>query len=284
LLNRVLHWAGSILGLIGVIFVILKLRHHADQIDLQAIDNVAWLSMAALAVVYGSGNTMLARAWYLILNSLGVHPIWFWVLKTYGVSQLAKYIPGNVFQLASRQAMCQAAGLPAGAAAKSALYELAQIAIAGLMFSALMIPLLVSAWSIFSGILVFLLVFATVIYLTRHWFGTYIGNALVWETLFFFVSGMIFVVVVHIINPAIISIGIVPSLCGAYVIAWLAGFLTPGAPAGIGVRELVLTFLLRGIVPEADLLLAVVLVRGITILGDLGFFTFTSLLKSRVKI
>jgi hypothetical protein len=31
---------------------------------------------------------------------------------------------------------------------------------------------------------------------------------------------------------------------GSYVIAWLAGFVTPGAPAGIGVREAVLVILL----------------------------------------
>ena len=31
---------------------------------------------------------------------------------------------------------------------------------------------------------------------------------------------------------------------GAYVIAWLAGLVTPGAPAGVGVRELVMYALL----------------------------------------
>ena len=54
--------------------------------------------------------------------------------------------------------------------------------------------------------------------------------------------------------------------------AWLAGLLTPGAPAGIGVRELVLVLLLKGIVPEAELLLAVLLSRLVTVGGDLLFY------------
>lgn len=68
-------------------------------------------------------------------------------------------------------------------------------------------------------------------------------------------------------------------LSGVYVLAWLAGLVTPGAPAGVGVRELVLLFLLKGIVAEADLLLAVVLGRVVTVVGDFGFFVFGNLIR-----
>jgi uncharacterized membrane protein YbhN (UPF0104 family) len=61
-------------------------------------------------------------------------------------------------------------------------------------------------------------------------------------------------------------------ICGAFVITWLAGSVTPGAPAGIGVRELVLLFLLKGLVLESDLLLAVLLSRVVTVAGDVLFF------------
>ena len=63
-----------------------------------------------------------------------------------------------------------------------------------------------------------------------------------------------------------------PAACGAYTAAWLAGFVTPGAPAGLGVRELVLVFLLDGHAAEPDLLPAVVLSRVVTVLGDTFFF------------
>jgi hypothetical protein len=64
---------------------------------------------------------------------------------------------------------------------------------------------------------------------------------------------------------------------GAYVVAWLAGLLTPGSPAGMGVREIALLALLGSRFAEADLLMAVVVSRGITLAGDVGFFAWALL-------
>jgi uncharacterized membrane protein YbhN (UPF0104 family) len=69
--------------------------------------------------------------------------------------------------------------------------------------------------------------------------------------------------------------------CGAFVVAWLVGLVTPGAPAGVGVRELVLMALLKGLVPEDDLLMAVLLSRVVTVGGDGLFFLVVSLFSVR---
>ena len=61
-------------------------------------------------------------------------------------------------------------------------------------------------------------------------------------------------------------------VCGAYVIAWLAGLVTPGAPAGIGVREIVMYALLHTLISQSDLLTAIVLARIVTVAGDLLFY------------
>lgn len=65
-----------------------------------------------------------------------------------------------------------------------------------------------------------------------------------------------------------------PRICSAYVIAWLAGAITPGAPAGIGIREVVMFALLQPVVGESDLLVAIVLNRAITAGGDTLFYFF----------
>jgi uncharacterized membrane protein YbhN (UPF0104 family) len=62
------------------------------------------------------------------------------------------------------------------------------------------------------------------------------------------------------------------AVCGAYVLAWVAGFLTPGAPAGVGVREFVLYLLLAQLVGQPDLLAAVVLARMVSVCGDVLFY------------
>jgi len=48
--------------------------------------------------------------------------------------------------------------------------------------------------------------------------------------------------------------------------------LTPGAPAGLGVREAILLVLLSDHVGDAKILLAAIVGRAITVLGDLLFY------------
>jgi uncharacterized membrane protein YbhN (UPF0104 family) len=92
----------------------------------------------------------------------------------------------------------------------------------------------------------------------------------------------IFVALFALIVPEYSPIMLVP-LCGAYVVAWLAGLVTPGAPAGIGVREIVLLLLLGSSVAEADLLLVVVLGRIVTMVGDILYF-ITSIMLSKYQL
>ncbi len=66
-----------------------------------------------------------------------------------------------------------------------------------------------------------------------------------------------------------------------YVIAWLIGLYTPGAPAGIGVREMALVFMLGVLFSESEILNAVVLVRLVNITGDFLFFLVASLIPSK---
>ena len=59
---------------------------------------------------------------------------------------------------------------------------------------------------------------------------------------------------------------------GMAALAWMAGFVTPGAPAGLGVREAVLLALLERLLTPQQALLVVVLWRVVTTLGDVVFF------------
>jgi uncharacterized membrane protein YbhN (UPF0104 family) len=69
--------------------------------------------------------------------------------------------------------------------------------------------------------------------------------------------------------------------CGAFVVAWIVGLVAPGAPAGVGVRELVLIVLLKGLVLEVELLMAVLLSTVVTVVSDRLFSLLVSLYSSR---
>ena len=59
--------------------------------------------------------------------------------------------------------------------------------------------------------------------------------------------------------------------------AWLVGFLTPGAPGGIGVREAMLNILLSGLIPTWAASLAGILIRAAQIVGELLIYVITVL-------
>ena len=56
---------------------------------------------------------------------------------------------------------------------------------------------------------------------------------------------------------------------GAYSMSWLAGYLTPGASGGIGVREALFCILLENHISSDIVLVSVVLFRGVSIVADI---------------
>jgi hypothetical protein len=140
-LKRWLHIIGGSLGLLGAVFVFMRLNTYMEQIDLTRFDTTDWSLIGLLALVYGAANVLLAQAWWHLLVFFNMEVERKWAVKAYGLSQLAKYVPGNIFHLAGRQALGMAAGLPAGALAKSTLWELGLIAVAGALFGVLATPL-----------------------------------------------------------------------------------------------------------------------------------------------
>lgn len=280
ILKRTLHWGGSAVAIAGIGFVALRLHDYGAEIDFARFDLIAWSWVAALALIYGLSNLMLALAWRNLLGQFGACTSRRWAVRVYGISQIAKYVPGNIFHLAGRQALGLAAGLPGWALAKSALWELGLISVVGALFGVLALPLLFPVLPVVVTSVAFACALGLAAAGARRWLGPPVARALGWQAVFLAVSGGVFVGTLALVSPQAVDAAMLPALCGAYVIAWLAGLVTPGAPAGIGVRELVLLFLLGGEIAEADLLLAVVLARVVTVGGDLFYFIVAAFLKS----
>ena len=272
-----LHLIGGGLGLIGVIFVAVRLYAHVRQINLARFDLVVWLILALLTCAYGAGNLFLARAWWHLLHFFNIKTSWPWAIKVYGRSQLAKYIPGNIFHLAGRQALGMAAGLPSRPLVKSALWELGLLACAGFTFCIPALPLLWSNFALWISIALFMVLLLMLGAEAYRRFAPDVVYALTWQITFLIMSGVVFSAVLAVIVTDSNELPPMSVLCSAYVLAWLAGFITPGTPAGLGVREMALYFLIGHYVSHPDLLLAITLGRIITIVGDLLFFVFGSL-------
>ena len=277
--KKLFHLAGGILALAGVIFIVIRLHQDFAQLDFSRFVLASWPQIIILIVIYGAANLFLAIAWWHILGSLKARVHRIWAVKTYGISQLAKYIPGNIFQFAGRQALGLAANLPGWVLAKSIFWELILISAAGLLLTCLALPLLFPEISISAAFLLFLFLSIAASISFGFFLSTSIAKVLVYHLLFHLTAGLVFVGTLAVITGTIsFEVEMLIMFVAIYVVAWLVGLVTFGAPAGIGVREVVLLFLLGTMVVESDLLLALVLNRAITVTGDGLFFIFASLL------
>jgi hypothetical protein len=262
------------------VFVASRVVSYAGQLELGELAWTDWVGLAACAAIYGTANTLLAEAWRLILSYLGASIDRSAAVKTYGTSQIAKYVPGNVFHFASRQLLGLSRSIAGAALAKSVVFELATISAAALWLGILALPFLFPFLPRWSGAVAFAGAFPIIFVIVRGRFGSAMIKSVLYYALFLATAGALFIAIAAIVAPvAALHPGLIPGLIAAYVVAWLAGLLTPGAPAGVGVREFVLLFLLGEHIGEATLLLAVLLHRLITLVGDLGFFGVASLLS-----
>jgi len=265
-----LNRTGTLLGLAGVVFVGISLQGYASEIDIRRLGAGGYVAIAALAGLYGASNLLLALGWQKLLHHLQAPVSRSWAIHAYAISQLAKYVPGNILQFAGRQAIGVAAGIGNGPLAKSTVYELALLTLGGALFSPLVLPLIAPSAPAWLGWFSFIVVMASALWLATF-AGADFGMAAILYVAFLALSGSVFALVFDLAGGSG-QFELHPAIAGAYVLAWLLGMVTPGAPAGIGVREAVLLVLLGGLDAGPAILLAVVIGRAITVLGDLLFF------------
>ncbi len=285
--KRNLHWIGSFLAVSGIVFVAFRMNELSSQLDFSHFDRLMWFGLGGLALVYALANIMLAFAWRSLLVYFGASIEKIDAVKIYGMTQLAKYVPGNIMHLASRQAMGIASGIPGWPLAKAVVWELGIISFTGGCFLILTLPQFLPIISIPISIISFIGILCLLLVCCKRYIDLNVARTLGWHTTFLGISGMVFVGVLALVvlkDGADCSMqpGEILLFCGAFVGAWLVGLITPGAPAGVGVRELVMMFLLKGLVKESDLVLAVIISRMVTVLGDVIFFLYASTLEKRL--
>ena len=268
--NQYLNLTGGLVAIAGLAFVVASLVGNWSEIDFALVDTGLVGALVAIALVYAMSNMLLADAWGRLLRVVGEDQPRRWVRRVYAVTQLGKYIPGNIFQFAGRQVVAVSAGLRGRAVAKSAVLEIALLAFAGSLFA---VPFFLAQNPPFIPLLpiaVFCGAVATAGTVLWTAWQRDASIALLLYVAFLSLSGVLFAMLFRALEgPADHQALFV--LAPAFVLAWLAGLATPGAPAGVGVRELALLVMLQGQFDKPTVILAVALSRLTTIAGDLIF-------------
>ena len=285
---------GRLLAVLSIVFVIYSL--YKIDIDWSCFAHpyaifLAVLGLSFLVVLYSYIN---AYIWKLYLDFFsGVHTSAYEVIAIYLKSNIAKYLPGNVIQYVGRNVLGKKLEIGQKSIVMATVAELVSLVWGNIIFALVMSlqntrNVIGRLWNehnmkrSLAVIAVFGIAIITigVFYLVKNDFGRKIKNyvnkdniqkiirlfgiVFILYTIVFFVSALILRGIFYILN-ADISFANVAS---ANALSWLAGYIVPGAPGGIGIREVVLVWLLEAECLPELVILAAVLLRICVILGD----------------
>jgi len=278
--KRVFFWIGLILALTGIIFVLHRFVKFSDQINFSQFTSQFWLGILLLSFIYGIFSINLALAWAELLKHFKSNISKQWAISVYGQTQLAKYVPGNIFHFASRQLLGQSKGIKAVLLAKVLVFEHLLLSVIAVLAAVLLLPNFIHFINQTQAFAAYCFIFLLLIFMVNYIWSIHIARAFIYQGIFIIISGLIFANILALLTEqnfwALPNLNIVIS---GYVLAWLFGMLMPGAPAGIGVRELLISLFLGSYFSPADLTLAVVLSRFVTLTGDFIFFILSSYLS-----
>lgn len=259
-----------------------------------------WLRVSAGGFIYGLALCATGVAWARLLGSVtSVHLGMGDAVRLYAVTQLYKYLPSNVMHYAARQVTLKQRGVEHAATAWAALAEVALLVPGALLVTALF------------GYAYFAPMLSPEAEVRLIWFGAALGcvglvalaamrwahrlppalarfftpqvrhaafEALALHAGFFLLGGAVLAFLAANFPSS-------PPLAALIAVAagsWVVGFITPGASAGIGVREAVMIAALSQAGMDAgEAALLAVAYRVATTLGDVAFAAGAQLLFGR---
>jgi glycosyltransferase 2 family protein len=234
---------------------------HWHEVNGIRIGTVGW---ACLAIA--TGVTLLAHAWTgwvwgWILQELGQPINRSWATQAYLKTNIAKYLPSNLLHLYGRTLAAKQQGVPLSLATLSVLLDTLLMVAGGLILGLFCMP---RGWLPFTvlGVIVILVSLQPRLLkrllrklsdrfsrnpdessgLPQRFLRRYPLGPLLGEMLFIILRGLGFIFTMMALSP--LSLEMVPPLISIFSIGWVLGFITPGAPGGLGVFELTVSTLL----------------------------------------
>jgi hypothetical protein len=296
---------GLVLVAAALAFVGLQIAAYTQDLGNAAGEWHTWRTVGLGAALYGMLSILLAVAWQWIVGraDAGARVTFSDAFEVYGRSQIAKYVPGNVFHFFGRQLLGRDVGWAQGAIAVASIVETLCLgsAAATLLFLLSLVgheALLrhPPSWVLGLGAAVAIVGPSLLLRYGRHLpvvrdlgfivHADRLGRGLALfppfaiHAVFFMATGLVFW---FLVSSAFgfVSPGLIPGIAVAFVSGWLLGNLTPSAPGGIGVREAIMLPQLAVLIGDSRAIVVVVMFRLVTIGGDLLFLAVASWLNYR---
>lgn len=226
-------------------------------------------------------------------------------LCVYAKANIGKYLPGNVMHYVERNLFATNLGISQKKLALSTVLE-----VLGLLGTALIISILVSAKQLLKSLKLILgdsyaviicaaiLAGCLIVLITFVLLRKKIAELVQEYTWGKFLKTLLMALIQYAV--VLLSLGIImvflylymggdinwrnsSLIVSGYIIAWVLGFIIPGASGGIGVREFLITILLGSVVGTELVLMLSVIHRLITIIGDFLAYLVMLILRRKRK-
>ncbi|HYU32888.1 MAG TPA: lysylphosphatidylglycerol synthase domain-containing protein [Thermoanaerobaculia bacterium] len=284
---------GRLPRLLGVLALLASVAYLATVAVHRAssFPEVVWSPRAIGAFAAATGIYLLmllagSAAWFLLLRSAGAETSLVTVLAVCGLGQAGKYLPGNVGQYLGRAALARQHGIPLHKSVLTLGFETT-----GLIVTAAACALLTGAGgSLAAPWKIALLAAAAVaapfllVHVLERWFPgilkerlgverlprpsvAALGACLALYAAVFAGGGLSF----DLLARGLFGAGSAVSwwqAVPAFALSWVLGFITPGAPAGLGVREALLVSGTAALYGPGAALSTALAFRLVTVLGD----------------
>ena len=295
--KKLLHALGALVCVILLGYLSWRAVHLWDEVSGDIRNNPPWQGLIAATLLSALAYVPLSIGWLLLLSVRVTPASLRGSMAIVLLSQAARYLPGNVGHLIGK-ALLTRNWLSISLVRITGLLtvELLLCMLSALLAGAFGIPYLLRAltlppwivtnwgWILGTGSLALIAFFLAppvrrgmshfqfpsigrcAIALTAYGTNVVLGGAAVWALATQIYPG----------NELTLGLAIL-----AYALAWLAGFVTPGAPAGLGVREFVFVIILGPAMGESPALILAGLLRLAAILGDIISFCMGAWLRAR---
>ncbi len=276
-------------------FLFQTLANNWDKLTLE-IEQIGSIEQIILTIA--TGVTLLSHIWAAW--------VWTWIIKEFDrkidssdlipvflQTNLAKYLPGNVWHYVFRiNAATKACGSAAVAAFSVVLEPLlmAAAALIAVLVGGIFVAYNTGIWIVIAQVFALVIVLCTihpwilnpvVIFLQRlknkknqnmsisgavKSVRRYPLLPLIGELGFLLLRSIGFILTLYAIGP--VDFNQLPLLFGAFSFSWLLGLVTPGAPGGLGIFEITAITILQYTIPAGQIVTATVLYRIISIAAE----------------
>lgn len=285
--KKSIWYIGQILTLCCVLYLVFQLYSQRDIFVEQGLLSVDLRKIIWGSVLWLMCNTTIAFGWKMIMQGNQLQSSLLGSLIVIYRTQIGKYLPGNIFHFAGRMVSYKESEI---SFKKSGIFLIHEIALTVLSAGMLgFISLLHWGWAFWLFPLGYMVIgFVVCVFID---FSTIkfrrLPSGIFRKTGYYSIAAvmysigvvcMFFILLLAVEGDSELGLYDKISLFGASTLSWLAGFVTPGSPGGLGVREAVFVNV-NDVISMEKALYGIVWVRFCSIIGDALSFIISHPLK-----